>query len=163
MSYNFCPECGEALVIKDHKTDGPTPYCPRCGRFRHPLYNTAVSMIVRRRSDGKILLILQYGKPGYILVAGYINRGESAEAAAARELKEETGLNALGVEFNRSRFFEPSNTLMCNFTVTVEDGAELKLNDEVDSAAWFTPARARENIRPNSLAGEFLREYLDGE
>ncbi len=36
---------------------------------------------------------------------------------------EETGLTVKRLQFNRSEFFEPSNTLMENFTCFVEDGS----------------------------------------
>jgi len=161
MNYKYCFECGTALTEKISETDGPVPFCPTCGRSRHPHFNVAVSMIVVDESNGKILLIQQYGRPSYILVAGYVNRGESEENAAARELKEETGLTASRLKFNRTKFFEPSNTLMCNFTVYVKDASALAPNSEIDSLAWFTPDEARLNIRPNSLAKEFLEAYLD--
>lgn len=53
------------------------------------------------------MLIQQYGKPVYILVAGYINRGEQAENAVAREIKEETGMTVSHIKFNRTKFYEP--------------------------------------------------------
>lgn len=159
----YCFECGTALIEKEHPEEGMAPYCPKCVKFRHPMYNTAVSMIVRNKEDGKILLIQQYGKPSYILVAGYINRGESAENAVAREIKEETGMRVTELHFNRTRFFEPSNTLMCNFTAWVENTSELHPNGEIDAYHWYTPEEARKNIRPDSLAQWFLNAYLDGE
>ena len=125
------------------------------------MYNTAVSMIVTDEKTGRILLIQQYGRPSYILVAGYVNRGESAENAVRREILEETGLHAGRIRFNRTRFFEPSNTLMCNFTAFVSDADRLHTNREVDRYSWFSPAEARRNIRPNSLAAAFLNAYLD--
>ena len=125
------------------------------------MYNTAVSMIVTDEKTGRILLIQQYGRPSYILVAGYVNRGESAENAVRREILEETGLHAGRIRFNRTRFFEPSNTLMCNFTAFVSDADRLHTNREVDRYSWFSPADARRNIRPNSLAAAFLNAYLD--
>ena len=65
------------------------------------------------------------------------------------------------IRFNRTRFFERSNTLMCNFTAFVENDAELQTNEEIDSFAWFSFDDARKNIRPNSLAAYFLNTYLD--
>ena len=118
-------------------------------------------MIVTDEKTGRILLIQQYGRPSYILVAGYVNRGESAENAVRREILEETGLHAGRIRFNRTQFFEPSNTLMCNFTAFVSDADRLHTNREVDRYSWFSPAEARRNIRPNSLAAAFLNAYLD--
>lgn len=163
MIYKYCYECGTLLTEKTSELDGTVPYCPTCGRTRHMHFNVAVSMVVIDKSTGKILLIRQYGKPGYILVAGYVNRGEAAETTVVRELKEETGMTAVEVKFNRTKFFEPSNTLMCNFTAFVNDASELAPNYEIDSLAWFSPEEARENIRPNSLAKEFLEAYLDSQ
>ena len=118
-------------------------------------------MIVVDSKVQKILLIQQYGKPFYILVAGYVNRGESLEDAVIRELNEETGLSAQNIRYNRSKFFEPSNTLMCNFTVFVKNARDLSVNDEIDAYDWFSFDEARKKIRKDSLAEEFLRAYLD--
>lgn len=156
-----CPACGAALVEKALDGEGIVPYCESCAAFRYPQYNVAVSMIVRDASDGRILLIQQYGRPNYILVAGYVNRGERAEDAVAREIHEETGMTTARIRFNRTRFFEPSNTLMINFTAYIRDAAALHTNREIDRCAWFTPEEARKNIKPGSLAAEFLNAYLD--
>lgn len=161
MIQKHCWECGAALTEKPLEGEGIVPFCPVCGEYRFPMYNTAVSMIVTDEKTGRILLIQQYGRPSYILVAGYVNRGESAENAVRREILEETGLHAGRIRFNRTRFFEPSNTLMCNFTAFVSDADRLHTNCEVDRYSWFSPADARRNIRPNSLAAAFLNAYLD--
>ncbi len=162
MKDGFCPKCGRKLIEKELENEGIVPYCNSCGEYRFPMYNVAVSMIVINKSTKKILLIKQYGRDFFILVAGYVSRGEELEHAARRELKEETGMSATYVKFNRSKFFEPSNTLMCNFTVLVEDDSELHTNQEIDSYSWFSYDEARENIKKGSLAAEFLNAYLDG-
>ena len=161
MERKYCQECGSELVEKYLENEGMIPFCPECGQYRFPMYNVAVSMIVVNRKNNKILLIRQYGKPFFILVAGYVSRTESLEHAAAREIREETGMTDSSLTFNRTQFFEPSNTLMCNFTAFVDDDSELSTNEEIDSYRWFTPDEARENILQNSLASYFLNAYLD--
>ena len=158
---SFCPACGAKLVEKPLEGEGVVPFCEACNAFRFPQYNVAVSMVVRDEATGRILLIQQYGRPSYILEAGYVNRGEAAEHAVAREIREETGMTVTRFHFNRTKFFEPSNTLMVNFTAYIRDAGELDTNAEIDRCKWFTPAEARENIRPGSLAAEFLNAYLD--
>ena len=161
MTGKFCRECGTKLVPKELENEGIVPYCPSCGQYRFPQYNVAVSMIVVNEEKDEIQLIQQYGRPSYILVAGYVSRGESLEDAVVREVREETGMTVAHMKFNRTQFFEKSDTLMCNFTAFVKDASELHANFEVDRYAWFTRDEARANIRPNSLAEWFLVSYLD--
>ena len=70
-------------------------------------------------------------------------------------------MTASRIRFNRTRFYEPSDTLMCNFTAFVRDDSELNPNYEIDSWEWFTFDEARKNINPEILAGKFLNAYLD--
>ena len=158
---SYCPACGAKLSERPLDGEGIVPYCEHCDAFRFPLYNVAVSMIVRDTATGRILLIQQYGRPFYILVAGYVNRGERAEDAAAREIREETGMEIERIHINRTKFFEPSNTLMINFTAYISDASALHTNAEIDICKWFSPDEARANIKPGSLAAEFLNTYLN--
>ena len=160
---NYCMDCGAKLILRDHHGEGEMPFCPSCGRFWHPVFNTAVINIVVDRTAEKILLIRQYGREWNILVAGYVEKGESAEDAAAREIREETGLEVTRVRFNRSRYFEKSNSLMLNFTCDVKDASVLHTNEEVDSCAWYSFEEARAAIKPGSLAKEFLEAWLEEE
>lgn len=161
MIQKHCFECGTKLIEKELAEEGMVPYCPECQQYRFPMYNVAVSMIVVDEETGNILLIQQYGKPHYILVAGYVNRGEQAEHAVLREVKEETDLDVTHIKFNRTHFFEPSNTLMCNFTAFVKNAESLHINHEIDRCKWFSPEEARANILQNSLAAKFLNMYLN--
>ena len=158
----YCPACGGRLEEKYLEGEGrEIPYCTACGEYRFPIYSTAVSMEIFSPSGEKVLLIQQYGRKRYILVAGYVNRGESAEEALLREAAEEVGLGIAGYRFNRSRFFAGSNTLMLNFAC-IADTEELSLRpQEVDSACWFGLTEAREKIYRGSLAEQFLVEALD--
>ncbi len=153
----YCIECGTKLVNKYLESEKmEIPYCPSCQQFRFPIFNTAVSMIVTDKKTNDILLIQQYNRKRYVLVAGYVNKTEAVEEAVIREVKEETGLDVVSYQFNRSKYFAPSNTLMINFKVYVEDGRQIHCNEEVDSYAWFSKEEAKENIYQGSLAQEFL-------
>ncbi len=157
-----CPHCGTKLIKKELTGEGLIPFCTSCNEYKFQRFNTAVSMIVTNQNHDEILLIKQYGRDAYILVAGYINPGEAAEHAVVREVKEETGLDAINVKFNRSEFYEPSDTLMLNFVVTVKDQI-LHENSEIDSYQWFNLNDAKENIKHGSLAEKFLLVHLDGQ
>ncbi|MGM9910752.1 MAG: NAD(+) diphosphatase [Lacticaseibacillus absianus] len=160
---NYCPQCGSKLEKKFLKNEGEIPYCKQCADFRFPIFSTAVSMIVMNEQHDRVILIKQYGRDSYILVAGYVNKGEDAEAACVRELLEELHLHAKSLSFNRTHYFAPSNTLMLNFTVTVDEQEAVQANEEVDAWQWMSVPEARASIRPNSLAQQFLEGSLTGE
>ena len=162
MEMNYCMQCGTRLHLKRHHFEGDVPYCDTCGEFRWPMYNTAVSMIVMNDQKDRVILIRQHHKPVYVLVAGYVNRGEDAEDAARREVMEELGLTVTSVHFNRSHFYPPTNTLMLNFTVTVAEH-DAHPNFEVDSWRWLTIEDARASIKPDSVAQGFLNGYFTGD
>ena len=158
----YCYECGNKLINKELENEGIIPYCEKCGEYRFPIFSTAVSMIVENQDKTKILLIQQYGKKNNVLVAGYINKGENAEAAVIREVMEETGMKVKNMHFNKSEYFGNTNTLMLNYSCTVENESLEHLNTvEVDEAQWFTHEQAVENIKKNSLAERFLLNYLN--
>ena len=162
MEMNYCTQCGGRLEMRFHEGEGRLiPWCEGCGAFRYPIFNTAVSMVVMDEKKEKVLLIRQYGRPAYVLVAGYVNQGEDAEDAAAREIREELNMTASSLRFNHSHYFAPSNTLMLNFTATVKED-QPRPNREVDDWAWFSVEEAKAHIKPGSLAEAFLRGSFDG-
>ena len=161
MEMKYCMQCGTKLEIREHETEGPTPYCSSCGAYRYPVFNTAVSMIVMSPEQDRVILIKQYGRPHNVLVAGYVNQGEDAEDAVVREVREEIGMTVENLHFNHSRYYARTNTLMLNFTVTVKE-ADAKPNWEVDSWRWYGIEEAKQEIKPGSLAAAFLCGYFDG-
>ena len=121
---------------------------------------TAVSMEVLNPAQTHVLLIQQYGKTRNILVAGYVNRGEPAEQTVAREVQEETGLRVHDIIFRKSQFFEPSNTLMLNFSCVADSDDLSGITAEVDHAAWYPLEEAPRAIAQNSLAQKFLNHFF---
>ncbi len=154
-----CQECGTKLILKFCENEGLVPYCESCGKFVFPPFKTAVSMtVVNRKQDG--VLIAKHVNGEDLLFAGYVKKGESAEKAIVREIKEETGLNVVKYKYMCSRYHEPRNVLMLGFIVVVSDG-ELKLNtDEIETAHWCGFDEALKEISHDSTAEYFLQTAI---
>lgn len=155
----YCEKCGHPLTMKQLQQEGLVPYCEHCQEFRFPMFNSAISAIVLNPQKDKILLIQQYGRKDYILIAGYINKGENAKQTLIREIKEEVNLDVIQYIYNDNEYFERTNTLMHNYIAIVND-ENFSLTGEVDHAKWFSIEEAKTMIKPESLAQHFLNEAL---
>lgn len=153
----YCTECGEKLTLRFKQDEGLVPYCDKCGAYRYPIFDTVVSMVVTNRTKDKILLAKNVGQDDFVLFAGYVKKGETAEKAVAREFKEETKLDAVKFKYTGSRFHEPKNLLMLNFVVMAENGEPVPDPSELASVQWFTYEEALKAIKKDSTAEQFLK------
>jgi len=92
--YKFCPRCGDRLGVRVLKRGDPERLvCESCG-FVFYLGPKLVAGAIFEL-DGGIVLIQRDIEPGYgkwTFPGGFVEIGERAEAAAEREVLEETGL-----------------------------------------------------------------------
>ncbi|MDE6441395.1 MAG: NUDIX domain-containing protein [Clostridia bacterium] len=156
----YCTVCGEKLTLMFKQDEGLVPYCKNCAEYRFPRFATAVSMVVTNRTKDKILLAKHNGSDDYILFAGYIKKGETAEKAVTREFKEETRLDTVKYKYMGSRYHEPKELLMLNYVLIAENGTPVPDPNELDEVEWFEPDSALQAIRKDSLAEAFLKNAL---
>ena len=156
----YCYNCGTKLISKELEHEGIIPFCPKCNNFVFPIFSAAVSMIILSSDKSKMLLIKQYGKDFYRFVAGYINKGESAEEAVYREMFEEVGLKPKYIKPLRTKYFDKSNTLMYNY-LAVCDNLDVNTNYEVDHYAWIPIEEGKAALKDAKLALYFFEQYLN--
>ncbi len=156
----YCQECGTKLTLRFLEDEGLVPYCERCESYKFPPFAVAVLMTVVNRKEDKFLLAKHVGQEDFVLLAGYIKKGETAEKAIPRELKEETKLSAIKWKYMGSRFHDKKDVLMLNFTVTAEDGEIQIQTEELSEVRWCTAEEAKTLIRKNSMAEYFLLKAI---
>lgn len=153
----FCPRCGSPLSTAE--VDGRMRQrCPECGfvLYRNPIPGTGVLV----EMDNGIVLV-QRGQPPFVgwwvLPSGYIEADESAEQAAIRECKEETGLDVELVElFGVYSFPEgPVHSGIVIFYRARPVGGTLRPGDDAQDVGVFPP-----HALPEKLAFRTHREVL---
>jgi ADP-ribose pyrophosphatase YjhB (NUDIX family) len=139
--------------------------CPHCGKtaetYRNPL--PTVDIIIETRDGGVVLVKRKNPPAGWALPGGFVDYGESLEAAAVREAKEETSLD---VELVRQfgAYSDPARDLRRHTITVVFIGRAMGkplAGDDASEVGVFS----RENL-PEDLAfdhGRILRDYYSGQ
>ena len=159
-NYRFCPLCGHELEIRP-LFGAHRGYCPACGfiHFRDPKLAVGALMV----EDGRVLLVRRGVIPrkGYwAMPSGFVEYDEQPRPALAREIREETGLEAaVGRVIDVYPIAAPHKKgvfLLFEARVT---GGELRPGDDVSEARWFSV----DDIPWEEMAFPQLKEVLNHE
>ena len=133
--HRFCANCGAATEIE---RGGWSRKCPECSAQHFPRVDPVVIMLAEH--EGRLLLGRQpqYPPGRYSALAGFLEPGESIEAAVARELHEEAGISVTDVSYVASQPWPFPSSLMLGCHARAL-GEELTIDTtELDDARWFT-------------------------
>lgn len=164
MHYQHCPTCGRRLTEQAAHDDGLVPYCESCRRYWFDSFSTCVISLVANEYNEIAMLRQSYLSPSHWnYVSGYITPGETAEAAARREIREELGLRVHELRFAGSYWFAPRELLMLGFIARARK-APFVLSAEVDAAEWVPFPDAPRRMHPESAGScqqPIYRRFLE--
>ena len=166
-SHRFCSACGARSAASEA---GWRRSCPECGTHHFPRSDPVVIMLVTR--GNRLLLGRSPGWPPamYSLLAGFVEPGETIEAAVRREVREEAGVELGAVRYLASQPwpFPASLMLGCaaealgdRLTVDpteLEDARWLSREELVEVLAGRHPAV--KGARPGAIAHFLIRNWL---
>ena len=132
---NFCQSCGGKLFSEKA---GWEKTCEKCHYKQFPRIDPVVIMLVKKGND--ILLGRSHGWPAkmYSCLAGFIEPGETIEAAAEREVLEESGVRIKNVQYITSQPWPFPASLMMGCTGEAQNRTIQIDKDELEDVIWVS-------------------------
>ncbi|MEO5808958.1 MAG: NAD(+) diphosphatase [Sphingomicrobium sp.] len=150
--HGHCSVCGQPT---QPNRGGWSRACPACSAEHYPRADPVVIMLAT--FENRLLLGRQpqYPPGRYSALAGFVEPGETIEAAVARELKEEAGIDVTDVIYIASQPWPFPSSLMIGATARAIDDSLAIDAAELEDARWFSRAEVAA-----SLAGEAAAAFL---
>ena len=135
VSHRFCARCGAESTLSQA---GWQRSCETCGGQHFPRTDPVVIMLITHGNS-----VLMGRSPGwpegmYSLLAGFVEPGETIEAAVRREVREEAGINVGPVSYLASQPWAFPSSLMVGCAGAALS-REITIDPaEIEDARWFT-------------------------
>ena len=134
-THGFCAYCGEKTVIG---MAGWQRDCPACDRHHFPRTDPVVIMLITHGNSVLMGRSPFWPDGMYSLLAGFVEPGETIEAAVRREVFEEAGVRVGAVDYLASQPWPFPSSLMfgCHGHAT---SREITIDPaEIEDARWMT-------------------------
>ena len=147
--HGHCPRCG---ALTEPILAGHSRRCVADGSEHFPRLDPAVIMLVTDPDD-RCLLARNASWPErrVSILAGFVEPGESAEQAVAREVREETGIIVGATRYVGSQPWPMPHSLMLGFRARATGPLQIMVDhDEIAEARWFS----RDELTASIASGE---------
>jgi NAD+ diphosphatase len=168
--HTHCPRCGAAT---EPELAGHSRRCVVDGSEHFPRLDPAVIMLVTDPDDRCLLARnAMWPERRVSILAGFVEPGESAEQAVAREVHEETGITVGGARYVGSQPWPMPHSLMLGFRARATGSLEIRVDsEEIAEARWFSRAELRASIAsgeirlppPVSIAHRIIESWYGSE
>ena len=159
--HQFCGVCGTPTQRRE---DEVAFVCPSCQTEFWPRVTPAVIMVIHR---GNEILLARHARskatPLFSCLAGFVETGETAEDAVAREVAEEVGVRIGRPRYWKSQAWPFPHALMLGFHAPWESGEPIPDGKEILQAGWFRRDALPLLPPPLSIARQLIHRYFDGD
>ena len=134
-SHRYCSRCGKESQPAD---GGYRRHCANCQSEHFPRTDPVVIMLV---VDGERCLLgrgHQWPQGVYSALAGFVEPGETIEAAVRREIGEESGIITRRVQYQANQPWPFPHSLMIGCFAEAVSTAITMDEDELQDCRWFT-------------------------
>ena len=156
----FCGCCSHPTV---HDEKERMMRCPECGNMIFP--KIAPAAIIGLTHGDKLMLSTYANRnyKRYGLLAGFIEIGETAEEAVAREVMEEVGLKVKNIRYYKSQPWGIAGNLSIGYFCDLDGDDRVHLDEnELATAEWFDRNALPAEDDGISLTREMIRVFGEG-
>lgn len=167
--HRFCGSCGTATESRD---GGHLRVCTNadCAQNHFPRTDPAVIMLVTLGDECLLGRSARFPPGMYSTLAGFVEPGETLEAAVAREVFEEAGIRVTDVRYHSSQPWPFPTSLMLGFHATALDRRLRIDSTEIEDARWVGRDRVRAYDgsddfrlpRRDSIARRLIEDWAEG-
>ena len=142
-THGFCAKCGAKSAMAEL---GYRRHCAACEADHFPRTDPVVIMAVR--CGDELLLGRQAVWPAgmYSTLAGFVEPGETIEAAVAREVLEEAGIEVRDVTYITSQPWPFPASLMIGAVAWADSKAITIDGNELEDARWFSKSELQQML-----------------
>lgn len=153
VEHRYCGRCGRKTI--EDKIDAARA-CHKCRLRFYPRISPCMITVV---THGDRILLAHHKratKPVYSPLAGFIEAGETAEEAVAREVFEEVGIRVNNIRYFSSQSWPFPGQLMLAFFADYESGELAWNSHEITHANWFSLDDLPDTPSAQSIAGRLI-------
>ena len=159
ITHQYCGKCGASTIdLKENNAK----QCSQCDAVYYPRISPSVIVLITK--GNQILLGRSpHFRPGmYSNLAGFVEPGETAEQAVAREVFEEVGLHVKNINYVCSQAWPFPSSLIFAFTAEYASGEISVDEDEIEDAQWFSRDNLPDTLpMKTSISRKLLNLYLE--
>ncbi|QJP15289.1 NAD(+) diphosphatase [Starkeya sp. ORNL1] len=166
----FCSNCGERLAVGE---GGWRRDCPNCGAQHFPRTDPVVIMLVTDGDDCLLGRSPRFAPGMWSALAGFVEPGETFEAAVRREVKEEAAIETGAVRYLASQPWPFPMSIMIGMQAQALSRDITIDANELEGARWFSREEAALMLArthpdglvapvPMAIAHHLIRAFVEG-
>ena len=158
-AHRFCGQCG---AQNRPWVSQWAMHCDACNHSAYPRISPCIIVLVTK---GEELLLVRHKRHGkqaamHTVIAGFIEPGETAEAAVHREVMEEAGVKLSSASYQLSQSWPFPHSLMLGFHAEYAHG-EIRLDEtELCAGGWFSPSDLPDLPPEFTISRQLIERFL---
>lgn len=154
----YCCICSGEL--KPHPIESIARQCSVCEHIHYPPISPCIIVLVTRGDLCLLAHASKYPSGRYSTLAGFIEPGESAEQAVAREVKEEVGIDVCNIRYVKSQSWPFPHSLMLGYFADYLSGEIVPDGEEILEARWFDPNHLPDLPPEFSISRQLIEAFV---